>query len=385
MKRKRQRRSTNPLYSLAILTIIFLLPLLLFYTSNDDDHGIHQRQVLQNALAAGMTTNPTATTTPTSPPGANTATGATITSSSNLPNKPVNNTGQAAATQTESLVRSIMDPASMITSVLNQTGGSKTHSTNTTNQSNGIGGNHSATALGNTMQNGVVRNIYTLLLAHQIIPPKDFIPLYDTSPYQILNGHLAAKIPCDANSVPSLQILVGHLPDVKPVQLQVVKGFSQPGNICLYHVDLGSATTTAIPPSSSTATTAHDNNSAAAVNTAASGRLLQANETATINTDLVLNNPTADRVILPNTSTVVIGVDEIMPLDNMLSANTNNNNHSAAPLPHLTSTSSTNNNSNNTNITPGQSRGGNGQINNLINAMTASLNSNNNNNKPITR
>lgn len=341
MKSKRQRRSANPLYSFAILTIIIVLSVLLACTSNDG--GSHQ-QLLQTAVASGMTTTATATTS-TSPPVPNTAVVSTNTNS-NLPNKPVNNTGQAAASQSESLVRSIMDPSSLITSVLNQAGGNKTHSSNSTNQNSGIG-NHSAIALGNTMQTGVVRNIYTLLLAHQIIPPKDFIPLYDTSPYEILNGHLAAKIPCDANSVPSLQILIGHLPDVKPVQLQLVKGFSQPGNICFYHVDLGAATTT------------HHNNSA--VVSVAGGRSQQVNKTTTtINTDLVLSNPTADRVILPNTSTVVIGVNEIMPVG-VVAAGTNNNN--------------------NTNIAPNQSRGSNGQINNLINAMTTSMN----NNKPITR
>lgn len=343
MKSKRQRRSANPLYSFAILTIIIVLSVLLACTSNDG--GSHQ-QLLQTAVASGMTTTATATTS-TSPPVPNSAVVSTNTNS-NLPNKPVNNTGQAAASQSESLVRSIMDPSSLITSVLNQAGGNKTHSSNSTNQNSGIG-NHSAIALGNTMQTGVVRNIYTLLLAHQIIPPKDFIPLYDTSPYEILNGHLAAKIPCDANSVPSLQILIGHLPDVKPVQLQLVKGFSQPGNICFYHVDLGAATTT----------TTHHNNSA--VVSVAGGRSQQANKTTTtINTDLVLSNPTADRVILPNTSTVVIGVNEIMPVG-VVAAGTNNNN--------------------NTNIAPNQSRGSNGQINNLINAMTTSMN----NNKPITR
>lgn len=342
MKSERQRRSANPLYSFAILTIIIVLSILLACTSNDG--GSHQ-QLLQTAVASGMTTTATASTS-TSPPIPNTAVVSTNTNS-NLPNKPVNNTGQAAASQSESLVRSIMDPSSLITSVLNQAGGNKTHSSNSTNQNSGIG-NHSAIALGNTMQTGVVRNIYTLLLAHQIIPPKDFIPLYDTSPYEILNGHLAAKIPCDANSVPSLQILIGHLPDVKPVQLQLVKGFSQPGNICFYHVDLGAATTTT-----------HHNNSA--VVSVAGGRSQQANKTTTtINTDLVLSNPTADRVILPNTSTVVIGVNEIMPVG-VVAAGTNNNN--------------------NTDIAPNQSRGSNGQINNLINAMTTSMN----NNKPITR
>src|SRR5207237_10495682 len=146
-------------------------------------------------------------------------------------------------------------PESLITSVINETGGDKTNSSATgtghlggsTNANNIMtslsnGSNGSALASGNNLQKTIVRNIDTLLLAHQIIPPKDFLPLYDTSPYKILNGHLAAKIPCDANYTSSLQILVGHLPDLKPVQLQLVKEFSKRGNICLYHVDLGSTT-----------------------------------------------------------------------------------------------------------------------------------------------
>ena len=194
------------------------------------------------------------------------------------------------------------------------------------------------------MQKTIVRNIDTLLLAHQIIPPKDFIPLYDTSPYKILNGHLTAKIPCDTNYTSSLQILVGHLPDLKPVQLRLVKEFSTRGNICLYHVDLGSTTTM------SSSTTAIQNN-----NSRATGGL-QANKTNTttaINTDLVLSNPTSDMVVLPNTSTVVIGINEIMPIDS-----------TTAP-PKITPASSINDN----NTSPNQSQERSGQISSMINSM----------------
>lgn len=341
--------SSAPLYSFAILSLITVLALLLFCASNDD--GSHE-QFLQNEIAKGVTATAATSSSP------------DITGSSSL-----NKTGQAASQNAESLVRSIMDPASLITTVMNETGGHKTNSSATgtghlggsTNASNTVtnlsnGSNGSALASGTKLQKTIVRNIDTLLLAHQIIPPNDFIPLYDTSPYQILNGHVAAKLPCDTNYTPSLQILVGHLPDLKPVQLRLVKEFSTRGNICLYHVDLGS--TTIMSP----LTTATQNNNSRATG----GGGLQANKTTkttTINTDLVLSNPTSDMVVLPNTSTVLIGVNEIMPIDS-----------TTAP-PKLMSTSSINDN----NTSPNQSQERDGQISSIINSMTAGIN------KPVTK
>lgn len=341
--------SSAPLYSFAILSLITVLALLLFCASNDD--GSHE-QFLQNEIAKGVT-----------------ATAATSSSPDITGSSPLNNTGQVASQSAESLVRSIMDPASLITTVMNETDGHKTNSSATgtghlggsTNASNTVtnlsnGSNGSALASGNKLQKTIVRNIDTLLLAHQIIPPNDFIPLYDTSPYQILNGHVAAKLPCDTNYTPSLQILVGHLPDLKPVQLRLVKEFSTRGNICLYHVDLGS--TTIMSP----LTTATQNNNSRATG----GGGLQANKTTkttTINTDLVLSNPTSDMVVLPNTSTVLIGVNEIMPIDS-----------TTAP-PKLMSTSSINDN----NTSPNQSQERDGQISSIINSMTAGIN------KPVTK
>ena len=161
--------------------------------------------------------------------------------------------------------------------------------------------NNSAIKQGNNIQNTGVRNVHTLLLSHQIIPPKNFILLYTTASYKIFNGHLVAKIPCSANSVPSLQILVGHLPNLKPVQLHLVKEFSKPGSICMYGVDIGSETVTA---------TTHSNNS---VDKGGEGGGPQQPQDNTLtNTVLVLSNPTDSTVILPNTSTVIIGVNEII-------------------------------------------------------------------------
>src|ERR671933_1211183 len=219
----------------------------------------------------------------------------------------------------ESLVRSIMDPSSLMSSVINETGGNSNQPSNgavknlTANDDGNTNktivhpqvltktGNASTTATQpssaqtssvdklhqNTIENTVTRNVDTLLLAHQIIPPRDFLHLYDTDPYSITSGHISAKIPCDANSSSSLQMLVGHLPQLKPLQLDPIKEFSKPGYLCMYEANIGS-------PVISNATNVE------------TWRTM-------LNTDLILLNPTDYRIILPNTSTVVINVNQGRP------------------------------------------------------------------------
>jgi hypothetical protein len=127
-----------------------------------------------------------------------------------------------------------------------------------------------------TKGNSVVRDSSTILLDGKTIPANDFIHLYDSTPYKIMNGHIASKLPCDANSTSPLKILVGQAPKVKPASLELVKELSKPGNMCIYHVD--------IP---------------------------QGND---VTTDVAIQNPTGSPIKLPDTSTVVIGVNEITPL-----------------------------------------------------------------------
>jgi hypothetical protein len=50
-----------------------------------------------------------------------------------------------------------------------------------------------------------------LLLSHQIIPPKDFIPLFDAPPYNVMEGHVSARLPCNANSTSPLKIFISGL------------------------------------------------------------------------------------------------------------------------------------------------------------------------------
>lgn len=219
---------------------------------------------------------------------------------------------------------------------------------NSSNHTNNSTTTSASMAPTTSMQNTIVTNVDTILLAHQIIPPKDFIPIYDTSPYNILNGHLDAKIPCDANSAPSLQILAGHLPSLKPVQLQLIKEYSQPGNVCMYHVDIGStaATTTKVVADGKT------------VDKVVGGQ--QSNTTTTttttINSALLLHNPSEYRIVLPNTSAVVVGVNLIVPAN--LTANGYYHSTLASPNVSLTNSS-----------IPNHVPESDGQISNIINSM----------------
>jgi hypothetical protein len=131
-----------------------------------------------------------------------------------------------------------------------------------------------------------VRDSVFALLADQTIPAGSFIHLYDTTPYHINNGHIAAKIPCDDDSAPLLNILVGVAPDFAPAPLELIANLSTPGELCLYHADLPA------PEQANATTTA-------------------ANTTAPEVTDIAISNLGDEDITLPSTSTVVIGINEI--------------------------------------------------------------------------
>jgi hypothetical protein len=126
-------------------------------------------------------------------------------------------------------------------------------------------------------QGTIVRDSSTILLSNETIPAGGFIQLYDSAPYAIVNGHIAAKIPCDDNSNSTLTVLTGSIPELQPAELKLVQNLSTPGKLCMYHIDL--------PP-----------------------------EGGFIITDIVIKNPGGDDIKLPDTSTVVVGVNKIMRL-----------------------------------------------------------------------
>jgi hypothetical protein len=123
----------------------------------------------------------------------------------------------------------------------------------------------------------VVRDSTAMLLAGQTIPAGSFIHLYDSTPDAIALGHVAAKIPCAENTTATLQILTGSAPNLRPAQLQYVEPLSNPGELCLYHADLASV------------------------------------QGGNMTTDIAIQNPGESDVELPATSTVVIGVNKILP------------------------------------------------------------------------
>src|SRR5215203_5361094 len=87
----------------------------------------------------------------------------------------------------------------------------------------------------------VVRDSLFAYMDGRVLPANDFIHLYDTTPYKIMNGHVAAKLPCDEQSQTPFQILIGQAPNMTAAELEVVAELSRPGQICIYHADLNSA------------------------------------------------------------------------------------------------------------------------------------------------
>ena len=140
-----------------------------------------------------------------------------------------------------------------------------------------------------TEETTTVRDSVFALLADHTIPASGFIHLYDTTPYSVKNGHVAAKIPCDDESTPLLDILVGVAPDLTPAPLELVANLSTAGELCLYHTDLPAPDQTNTTTTSANATTTN----------------------ATMITDIAISNPGDEDVTLPSTSTVVIGINEI--------------------------------------------------------------------------
>jgi hypothetical protein len=124
-------------------------------------------------------------------------------------------------------------------------------------------------------QTSTVRDSVTELLQDKIIPGGDFIHLYDSTPYHILNGHVALKAPCQDDSTTPIQILIGSAPNMTAAPLENIAPLSTPGEQCLYHADL-------IPGGN-----------------------------VTIITDIALKNPTEEDIEFPPTATVVIGINEI--------------------------------------------------------------------------
>jgi hypothetical protein len=94
-----------------------------------------------------------------------------------------------------------------------------------------------------------------------------------------MNGHVAAKLPCSDNSESPVKVLIGSAPNLTAADLELVGPLSNPGEVCLYHLDLES---------------------------------MRGGNASDIITDIAIQNPTEDAIEFGPTDTVVIGVNEIM-------------------------------------------------------------------------
>jgi hypothetical protein len=169
--------------------------------------------------------------------------------------------------------------ASMVFVAVSSGGGIKIALGQGTNQTSMSGMNMTSTAGGGaTNQTTVTRDTVTILLEGKSIPGMGFLHLYDSTPYMIGNGHIALHVPCDSSSKPVVNVLIGSAPDVKPIEPEVVKELSQPGKMCIYHVDVGSDMAKKV-----------------------------------IQTDIAIQNPSNQTITFPPSSGITIGVNEIMP------------------------------------------------------------------------
>jgi len=123
----------------------------------------------------------------------------------------------------------------------------------------------------------------TVLLAGQTLPASSYIHLMDLSPMQLISGHLALKVPCNASGSSPIVLLVGSAPDFSKIYLnntEILSAISSPGSLCIYHFYLGSV-------------------------------YEQLNKPLT---DIAIFNPTNQSIVFPATSTAVISANKVAPV-----------------------------------------------------------------------
>ena len=197
------------------------------------------------------------------------------------------------------ILESFMSPKALLASTIDQIRNSTSRHDHSNNETSAA---RNATIL--------VKNPGILLLSHQIIPPKDFIPVYDAMPYKIMNGQVYAKLPCDSNSKPSLQILAGQLSELKVAQLKLITAVSKPGYMCMYYANLTSTNNDTVVSTNAISNVPNVDN--IVTSGGVGGGLRKGNLTITY---VELFNPTDYRVVLPSTASLSISVNQVMPLE----------------------------------------------------------------------
>ena len=133
-----------------------------------------------------------------------------------------NSSQSKSAMNAESVIESFLSPKVLLASAIVQIRNSTSGDNNLNNGTLGFSASYK-----------------TLMLARQIIPPKDFILLFNIPPSGISNGQIFAKLPCNANYTSPLKPFIvetnsGLKIQTRLIDLQVIGDISRPEHTCVY-------------------------------------------------------------------------------------------------------------------------------------------------------
>lgn|SRR5690349_5656461 len=131
---------------------------------------------------------------------------------------------------------------------------------------------------GNDKGKFTVNDSETILLAGKTLPSGSYLYLYDSTPYKISNAHILAKIPCNEEYSTPIVFLFGPDREIPISGLDLISELSEAGELCSYE---GSVVT---------------------------------NGTNNI-TDIAIFNNSPDDIGFPDSSSLVIKVNEITASD----------------------------------------------------------------------
>ena len=141
--------------------------------------------------------------------------------SANLPSGADNATAGTVASHTaESLIGSIMSPKTLLSTAMSEIGNSTLKSSSSKPDQIRL----------------VSPHIATILLSNEVIPPRDYLYVYNSLVNKNITGQLLARLPCHSDMKSELLILVGNLSKLKPVNndAKPIAKMSKPGFDCLY-------------------------------------------------------------------------------------------------------------------------------------------------------
>ncbi|WP_458747523.1 hypothetical protein [Candidatus Nitrosocosmicus sp. T] len=129
----------------------------------------------------------------------------------------------------------------------------------------------------NNRESFITSDTESITLGDMSIPSNNYIHIYDSSPYKIMEGHISAKLPCDEDNNTDILVTMGQINQLQTVTLESIDELSDPGNLCQYHADIKSTNESSI-------------------------------------TDIAIQNNSTEEIEFPTTSSVIVSVTEMSKL-----------------------------------------------------------------------